>query len=116
MTTKTKQTVIPADPNDLLCDTCTNRHPFRGSQVKTDEAARVKGWHIYRGWAFQLAHEETVRTFITRILCPACVGTNRTRLPAPPVLDGQSDILGELGTEVQPQLKEQRKRKGREPS
>jgi len=47
--TKTTTTVvIPSDPDDLVCDTCPNRYPYKGNLLRTFEAARVRGWHIYQ--------------------------------------------------------------------
>lgn len=115
MATKQK-TAIPQDPDDLICDTCPERFGFRGTLAKTDERARVGGWHIYRGYAYQRV-EDTVRTFITRILCPNCIGTNRTKIPAPRVLEGQADILADLGVQVSEEEKPApSKRKRREAS
>jgi hypothetical protein len=107
-------TIIPGDPGDLLCDTCTNRYADRGGRERTDESARVAGWHIYRGWSYQPTQPPS--TFITRILCPQCIGTNRTRIPAPPVLPGQEDILATLGIEVEPPKQQKKGKKGREMS
>lgn len=115
----TKKTPRPPGPDDLLCDTCPERFAPRATQAQTDERARVAGWHIYRGYAYHntdLAFPDATATFITRILCPQCIGTNRTRIPAPPVLEGQSDILADLGVTVEPQQKERKTRKGREMS
>jgi hypothetical protein len=79
------KTQVPAHPDDLICQTCPERFHFRGSLITTRDLARTQGWHIYSD---SEPH---------RVLCPACIGTNRTRIPAPPILAGQSDILTDLG-------------------
>jgi len=97
------RTVIPGDPEDLICDTCPNRFAFRGTGMRTRESARVAGWHI---------HQEPNLDF--KILCPECIGTPRTRIPAPPVLPGQTDALMELSVTMIPIVKKDRRGKGRE--
>lgn len=121
MPTKTKETLIPADPDDLICDTCPNRYASRGDPWRTFESARVAGWHIYQ--AIQLKVSSSggqpmgPAQVNTRILCPECVGTPRSKLPpAPLVLEGQADILEDLGVEVRSVEKEKKNRKGREMS
>lgn len=117
MATKQK-TQIPQDPNDLVCDTCPTRFSFRGNLVRTDELARVAGWHIYRGWAYGADPGNTDATWISSFICPDCIGTNRTRIPAPRVLEGQSDLLADLGVPVVQEEQEEKKpkRKRREGS
>lgn len=75
------KTVIPADPDDLFCDTCTDRYPSKGTPLRTSEMARVSGWRVWQGV----------------ILCPDCTGTPRSKVPIPKVLPGQVDLLEELG-------------------
>lgn len=111
MPTKTKQTVIPADPDDLICDTCPQRYPYRGDTLRTFESARVKGWHIYQHVKVEMSRSTGHRdaTVVTRILCPECVGTPRSKLsPAPLVLEGQADILEDLDIQVNPVEKEKK--------
>lgn len=122
MPTKTKETLIPADPDDLICDTCPTRFPAKGDTFRTFESARVKGWHIYQRVQVQMStsltddvHDKIIVD--TRILCPECVGTPRSKLPpAPLVLEGQADILEDLAIEVKPVEKEKKNPKGREMS
>lgn len=97
------KTLIPNDPEDLVCDTCPNRYRFRGTGYRTRESARVAGWHI---------HQQENLDF--RVLCPECIGTPRSRIPVPPILEGQSDILTELGVTWTPVQK--KKGKGEEAS
>lgn len=109
-----KQTVIPADPNDLICDTCPERFAWKGDMLRTFESARVKGWHIYHE-VLARYHKDTgqreIET-ITKTLCPSCVGTPRSKLPPPPVvLEGQADILEDLAIEVTPVEKEKKQPK-----
>ena len=111
MPTKTKAVVIPADPDDLICDTCPNRYPYQGETLRTFESARVKGWHIYQqvtARGSRSTGESSVRIF-TKVLCPECVGTPRSKLPPPPaVLEGQADILEDLNYQVTPVEKEKK--------
>jgi hypothetical protein len=92
------RTTIPADPDDLYCDTCPERFTSRGGKWRTIEVARVAGWHIYIGPGIGGQHQENY-------LCPGCVGTSRTRIPAPPVLEGQTDVLAELSITWEPVIK-----------
>lgn len=117
MPTKTV-TKIPGDPDDLICDTCPQRFGYRGDLWRTFEAARVAGWHIYQRVQVQYRQStgEAVNLVDTRILCPSCIGTNRIRIPAPPVLEGQADILEELQVSVEPVAKSKKGKKGREMS
>lgn len=107
-----KKTILPADPDDLICDTCGDRYPYRGDLYRTFEAARVRGWHIYQNVTvvhIRSTGEEDVK-LDQRILCPACIGTPRTREPAPPVLEGQADILEDLDIQVTPVEREKKRR------
>lgn len=112
-----KLTILPADPDDLICDTCPERFPYKGDTYRTFEAARVKGWHIYQHIQATLSRETYgpvgPATVDTRILCPQCIGTPRSRLEPPPVvIEGQADILEDLGVEVTVE-KETKPKKGR---
>lgn len=95
MASKT-QTLRPGDPDDLICDTCPERFAFRGTIARTIDAARVAGWHV---------HPEDRKK-----LCPACVGTPRSKVPRVDVMEGQSDVLTELNITWEPVVK----KKGRE--
>jgi hypothetical protein len=111
----TRVTVIPADPDDLICDTCPERYPSQGDVLRTFESARVKGWHIYQNVMIKYSRGTGERDFDvdTRILCPKCVGTPRSQLPpAPTVLEGQADILEDLNIHVEPVEKEKKPKKG----
>ncbi len=111
MPTKTKETIIPGDPDDLICDTCPERFASRGDLWRTFEAARVKGWHIYQRVQTQYTQStgEMLNLVDTRILCPECVGTPRSKPPPPPVvLEGQADILADLNITVEPVEKEKK--------
>jgi hypothetical protein len=88
------KTIIPADPGDLYCDTCSDRYPSRGDGSRTRDAARVRGWHI---------HQEPDGSF--RILCPVCIGTSRSKIQAPPILQDQTDIFTQLGITIHPMIK-----------
>lgn len=58
----------------------------QGGDQRTHAFARAKGWHLFVG-------ETWVGVPIEAVLCPSCVGTNRSRLPAPPpVLQGQLEL------------------------
>ena len=102
-----KVTAIPADPEDVHSDTCSNRPADRGSGYRTRESARVAGWHI---------HQEPDLTW--RTLCQMCIGTPRTRLPQVEVMKGQADLLADLNvvlTQV-PKVVKKRGTGGREMS
>lgn len=98
------KTVIPADPDDLVCDTCPNRFADRGNFLRTVESAWVARWHIYIGRNDQAP----------KVLCPSCIGTPRSRIPAPPVLEGQTSIDGELEITFTMTPIVKKNRKGRE--
>lgn len=104
---------IPGDPDDLICDTCPERFAYAGDLLRTFERARVRGWHIYQHIQAQFHRStgEVTNLVDTRILCPSCIGTPRTRVPPPPVLEGQSDILDDLGVEVKLVEKEKNPKK-----
>jgi hypothetical protein len=109
-----KKTILPADPDDLICDTCPERFPYAGDMFRTFERARVRGWHIYQHIKVEVPRTigEPVTTVDTRILCPACIGTPRSRPePAPLVLEGQADILADLDITVEPVEKEKKQPK-----
>jgi hypothetical protein len=91
------KTTMPAHPDDLHCDTCTNIYPFRGTTISTRDLARVNGWHLHPGPPLL-------------VLCPECVGTPRTRLPKVVNFTGQADIFEDLG--INPESLEQRERRG----
>lgn len=91
------KTAMPAHPDDVHCDTCPETYPFRGSEYLTRDLARSAGWHIYPGVRVQA-------------LCPACIGTPRSRLPKVQNFDGQADILEVFG--IDPLSLEQRERRG----
>ena len=109
-------TIIPQDPDDLICDSCGTRYPFKGDTLRTFESARVKGWHIYQNVILKLdkvtGYQIGSTVVDTRILCAECVGTPRSKLPPPPVvLEGQADILEDLAIEVNPVQKERKQPK-----
>lgn len=116
VTNTTTTVVIPNDPNDLVCDTCPQRFPWKGELFHTLEAARVKGWHIYREVKAQIDRTSGARlgqvVVDQRVLCPQCVGTPRSKLPpAPEVLEGQADLLDDLHFEVKVVEKEKKQPK-----
>ena len=102
-----QRTVIPADPKDIYCDTCPSRSPDQGSQALTDQYARVRGWHIYRGPSIV---DSAVN--LAKALCPECVGTPRSKIETPTVLEGQSDIFEDLGVTLTPEPKGKRRKDG----
>lgn len=60
---------------NLVCDTSTHEYPEQGTRERTINAARARGWHCHK----EGDHETH--------LCPACIGTSRSKLPpAPPAL------------------------------
>jgi hypothetical protein len=71
----------------LQCDTCPASFHDRGTPERTDEYARVAGWHIYRGPSIV---DSLVK--LVKVLCPECMGTPRSRVPIPETLSGQLDI------------------------
>ena len=100
------RTQIPGDPDDLICATCPERYSYRGDAARTRASARVAGWHILEG----------PLGLTVQAVCPGCVGTNRTRIPAPPVMEGQVDVFEELGITPEPIHKPRKGTKGREMS
>lgn len=83
--------------------------------LRTFEAARIQGWHIYQHVQVRYSQSTGARDFDvdTRILCPSCIGTPRSRPnPPPPVLEGQADILEDLNINLEPAEKEKKPRKG----
>jgi hypothetical protein len=73
----------------LECDNyaiCKTMLLERGTHEETVAIARAKGWHVYDGTTMNGSEHHAV-------LCFRCVGTSRSRLPAPPpVLDGQLQL------------------------
>lgn len=104
MATKQK-TIIPGDPADLICDTCPSRFADKGNPQRTDEMARARGWHIYRGPSIV----DSARNMV-KVLCPECVGTPRSRIEKPLIPPGQMDLLEELHYTITPLIKDNRKR------
>ena len=74
---------------NLYCDnyaTCNQVVIARGEAGETVQLARAKGWHLYAG--FTLGGK-----YIDIKLCPACIGTPRSKLSAAPAhLDGQLEM------------------------
>ena len=108
--------MAPLNPDDydLACDTCPETFQGTSDTYRTFERARVHGWHIYQHVQMKMNTRtgEALNLVDTRILCPKCIGTPRTRLePAPLVLEGQADILEDLNIDVKPVEKEQRGRR-----
>lgn len=75
--------------NDIYCDnfsTCSSWRMDSGDWVTDEERARVRGWHIFHGFS------ETGKR-LDVFLCPACVGTPRSKLPVTQLqLDGQLEL------------------------
>lgn len=108
----TRRVVVAGDPDDLFCDTCSNRYASRGSTERTIESARVAGWHVYTG-----PSRVPLRDYVIKPLCPDCVGTPRTQAVRVEVMPGQTDMLTELNFTITPVVKGKRgKGKGREMS
>ena len=107
MPTKTKRTIIPADPEDLICATCPARFPFQGDRRATVDLASTKGWYVHVKFKFGME--------VVDSLCPECAGTPRTRVPPPMILEGQEDILTVLGVHMEPRV-ERKTKKGRDAS
>lgn len=59
---------------DLQCDTCPQVFEHPGPRVALIDAARAKGWHVFRGKSLTDKDLDTA-------LCPTCVGTNRSAKP-----------------------------------
>lgn len=77
-------------------DGCKGLILDQGGNQRTHAFARAKGWHLFDGLTMG---SEPIKV----ILCPSCIGTNRSRLPAPPpLLQGQLELEfdneGEEGT------------------
>lgn len=79
----------PRHPNDVVCQTCTDRAPWMDTEVATWERARILGWKLYRG--LSLADTELVRR-----ICPACwaSGSPAPKVKARDPLPGQMDLPG----------------------
>lgn len=56
---------------DLACDTCKTVHEYAGPRVLVLNAARSRGWHLFKGASL------TGKPLDSH-LCPECVGTART--------------------------------------
>ena len=97
--------IVPEDRADLFCDTCPARFMDRGGRARTDMAARVAGWHIYRGPSIVDS-----LVILTKALCPECVGPTRPPFEKITNLEHQLD----LGFEVEQVLPKQKGRKHRE--
>lgn len=102
-----QRTVIPADPKDIFCDTCPARSPDQGSQALTDQYARVRGWHIYRGPSIVDS-----AVILAKALCPECVGTPRSRAEKIPPMEDQLGIDTELGIDLTHTPKGKRRKDG----
>jgi hypothetical protein len=80
------------DPNmeDLRCirfEVCGGIVPFQGTRGATLARARARDWHIFEGHTLG-------GKYVTVILCWACVGSPRSRLPRPSaVLEGQEPMF-----------------------
>lgn len=96
--------IVPEDRADLFCDTCPAWFADRGGQARTDEVARVAGWHIYRGPSYVDS-----LVILTKALCPECVGSPRQRLESTS-MEGQLDF----GFEVEPLPPKKKGKKPRE--
>lgn len=64
---------------DLHCkniETCQSQFRERGSRARTQEQARVAGWHIFEGTTMggKVVHV---------VLCPKCVGKRSRAAPTP---------------------------------
>lgn len=62
---------------DLQCDTCDQVFESLGPRVAHIDAARAKGWHVFRGSSVTGKDLDTA-------LCPNCIGTNRSAVKKPP--------------------------------
>ncbi len=74
---------------NLYCDrysVCNSWQLDQGDQHATEERARAKGWHLYKGTDQAGRPHEA-------ILCAACVDSKRRKLDPPPqLLTGQREI------------------------
>jgi hypothetical protein len=76
--------------NFLHCDnyaTCQMTVRRLDTDQATDNAARAKGWHIWEGQTMG-GHQQR------KVICPKCMGSNRSRLPIPPPrLPGDRELI-----------------------
>lgn len=64
---------------NLKCDTCDVTLDGLGEgQAFVLNRARARGWHVYFGPVIAKVKRRDAH------ICPDCMGTNRSRLPAPP--------------------------------
>lgn len=56
---------------NLACNTCSLVFDHQGPRVVVLNAARAKGWHLFKG-------ESLTGKDLESHLCPECVGTSRT--------------------------------------
>jgi hypothetical protein len=79
----------PVHPNDVVCDTCTERSAWMDTEAATWERARILGWKLYRG--LSLGGTELVRR-----ICPTCWsnGSPAPKVKARDPLVGQMDLPG----------------------
>lgn len=75
---------------NIYCDnysTCNSMVLDQGSVAKTVARARARGWHLFVGPSLTGKKLDVV-------LCDGCVGTSRSRGPAPPKqLEGQEHLF-----------------------
>jgi hypothetical protein len=77
-------TIVADSWENLRCDNvdvCGSELIGQITAAKTDDRARVRGWHIYP-WG---SSSKEAR----HVLCPACVGQRMRLKPGPEMLDGQ---------------------------
>jgi len=61
----------------MRCDTCSELIDSDSNRVETIARARARGWGVFDG-------RNIGGTSMVSHICPKCMGTNRSRLPAPP--------------------------------
>jgi hypothetical protein len=83
-----KHQVHPEHPDDVVCDTCTERSPWMDSVAATLDRARFKGWRVFDG--FGLTGKP-----IKVACCPACFRTGAPARPlATAVMEDQMELPG----------------------
>ena len=70
--------------DDLSCNNvadCGSTFQARGTQARTEDAARVHGWRVWRYDTMDL------------VLCPVCIGYRVRRDKPPERLDGEQPLF-----------------------
>lgn len=71
---------------NLSCDTCDQQFDYAGPRVVVLNAARAKGWHLFKGTSL-------TGKPLDKHLCTDCIGTARTPRTKPEPLSGEETLF-----------------------